>query len=645
MGEDLKAQIRAEAMARFAGRAAARDAKMAAVAEHGVLEAAGLASAVRRAAHMTVAEGRVFEGILGGNDSDHINFLEHGLRAARSVCRLLLGGAPVGTGFLVAPGLLLTNNHVLPDAALAGDFVAEFDYELDSDDQPRRTTRIPLDPAEMFHTSLPLDYTLVGVMPANRRSEPLPRFGWLPLDPRTDKILEGEPVVIIQHPQGREKQLCLFHSELVDRAGNYLYYTTDTEIGSSGSPAFNRNWQIVGLHHASSGTNRHNQGRMVHANEGVRVSVIMADLRAGRPDAADRVMARAAQTTGRPTAPLVASPPAATTPGAENELEASRTVIRTRATAHYAGRPGYDPAFLGTGPLAVPLPGLPTALVDDVATTADGGFVLPYMHFSVVMSASRRLPVFSAANIDGARWLELARGDRNPANPLAPGVSPEAAADRWFYDPRIDQALQLDPELYDRTRFDFGHVTRRQDPIWGTADEARIANDDTFHMTNCAPQHSNLNQRTWLALENAVLESATTGTKQRITVITGPVLDPRDPEILGVQVPTAYWKVVAWAERGRLRARAFLQWQTRLVAEIEASLESLQPLEAAEQWHVPLRDVARLTALDFGPLLAADRTRARQRLSADVVASLVPPSLAPSSPAPPDEGSPEPRVS
>ena len=297
------------------------------------------------------------------------------------------------------------------------------------------------------------------------------------------------------------------------------------------------------------------------------------------------------------------------------------TVIRSRPVSHYAGRTGYDPAFLGQGPLLVPLPVLPAALADDAARTSDGGFVLPYMHFSAVMSASRRLPVFSAANIDGASHRSLARGDRNPAKP---GTELEASADPWFFDPRIARDVQLGPEVYDATRFDFGHVTRRQDPIWGSPSDARIANDDTFHMTNCAPQHSNLNQKTWLTLENAVLDSAIKEPKLRVTVITGPVLDPRDPEVLGVQVPTAFWKVVAWAEGGRLRARAFLQWQTRLVAEVQRSLEGIAALEAAEQWHVPLRDVARLTALDFGPLLAADRTPARARLTAELAPQLAP---------------------
>ena len=327
MDSNITAPVTSGAADRYALRAEARAAKARQVQERGILEAAGLPAAVRRAVHMTRTEGRTLEGILGSNETDHINFLERGLRAARSVCRLLLGRMPIGTGFLVAPGLLLTNNHVIPDAEAAADFIAEFDYELDSDDRPRAPQRFRLDPVQAFRTSTDLDYTLVAIQPSNA----LTAFGWLPLDPRTDKILEGEPVVVVQHPQGREKQLCLFHSELVDRDGPYIYYTTDTEIGSSGSSAFNRNWQVFGLHHALAATERTAKGA-VHANEGIRVSAMVADLQAQAPELAERVLAQVVQATGRPrhwypfppchpraswsgVAPCSAPIPSPTTPG------------------------------------------------------------------------------------------------------------------------------------------------------------------------------------------------------------------------------------------------------------------------------------------------------------------------------------------
>src|SRR5262249_34686322 len=59
----------------------------------------------------------LLERIIGKNDLIGSEFLERGARAARSVGRIRIraGGRPLGfgTGSLVAPRLLLTNNHVL----------------------------------------------------------------------------------------------------------------------------------------------------------------------------------------------------------------------------------------------------------------------------------------------------------------------------------------------------------------------------------------------------------------------------------------------------------------------------------------------------------------------------------------------------
>jgi endonuclease G len=84
--------------------------------------------------------------------------------------------------------------------------------------------------------------------------------------------------------------------------------------------------------------------------------------------------------------------------------------------------------------------------------------------------------------------------------------------------------------------------------------------------------------------------------------------------------------VIAYIENGALVAMGFLQWQTDLVGEIRAKLESLAELAPAEQWHVPIADITRLTALDFGPLLQADvkAGHASERLTESLVNRLVP---------------------
>src|SRR2546427_11203517 len=119
----MRRELAREAAERYRSRTAARDAKLAEVQKHGVMVAAGRAGIIR-AGHMTVAEGRTLEAITGQNYIDQVNFLERGMRAAKAVCRILIGGDPIGTGFLVGPGLLITNHHVIPDRAAAQDATA-----------------------------------------------------------------------------------------------------------------------------------------------------------------------------------------------------------------------------------------------------------------------------------------------------------------------------------------------------------------------------------------------------------------------------------------------------------------------------------------------------------------------------------------
>jgi endonuclease G, mitochondrial len=129
--KDAREYLADAAKKRFDERRHDREQQLMKVEQEGVLKAAGMEAAIRRVAHMTVAEGRVLEARLNVDDLAPINYLPRGQRAARSVCRLLRDGEWHGTGFLVAPGLLITNNHVIESGDEAGRFVAEFGHELD----------------------------------------------------------------------------------------------------------------------------------------------------------------------------------------------------------------------------------------------------------------------------------------------------------------------------------------------------------------------------------------------------------------------------------------------------------------------------------------------------------------------------------
>jgi hypothetical protein len=63
-----------------------------------------------------------------------------------------------------------------------------------------------------------------------------------------DKAVNGDPVNIVQHPKGRFKEVVLSDNRVRELKENFIFYEADTDFSSSGSPVFNQQWQLVGLH-------------------------------------------------------------------------------------------------------------------------------------------------------------------------------------------------------------------------------------------------------------------------------------------------------------------------------------------------------------------------------------------------------------
>jgi endonuclease G len=260
----------------------------------------------------------------------------------------------------------------------------------------------------------------------------------------------------------------------------------------------------------------------------------------------------------------------------------------------YGDRQGYDPQFLGGGVCEAPLPALseelaPLTAVNSLATR-DPRYVLPYHHFSVVLNKERRLAFFTAVNIDGASGMRLRR-----------------AADHWFFDPRVPQDQQTGEQVYADNPLDRGHLVRRLDPAWGPSATARTANDDTFHFTNCTPQHHDFNagQTLWAGLEDYILDNAD-NLRFRVNVLTGPVFAADDDQYRGIQLPRQFWKVVAMVKQsGDLSATAYLLSQDQLIKGLEIATEAFS-YGAYRTYQVPVRHVEDITGLSFGPLAGAD---------------------------------------
>jgi endonuclease G len=627
----------------------------------------------------TPAEAQgMFERIIKGNDLTGINYLEKGLRAAKSIGRIHVldsSGEPLGfgTGFLIAPGILMTNHHVLTSAEVAAASLVEFDYELDAAGKDRQSFTYQLRQQDFFFNHEALDFAVCAVAPtAREKKRPVKDFSWLKLNRTTGKVLLTEYLTIIQHPGGQRKQICVRENQVLRLDTDTIWYATDTLGGSSGSPAFNSSWQVIALHHLGV-PKKNAEGYWLTvdggiwdesmdesrvqwiANEGIRISRIVDTLskkfrkhprlvpvfdntQPSLPAGFEAITLSEAPAsiTPTPVPPSASGPTSVTnsqppitnysTSGTSITIPLHLTLTLGQSTAlplsvqltspatpalaaptsapllreaisidpDYSTRTGFDPAFLGkTAALKTPLPTLTAKQKTTAArlTTPPAGadpLELKYHHSSIVMNAVRRLAFFTAVNIDGVVWRSITR-----------------ESDRWILDPRIPKTAQVGEDLYAGNPLDRGHLVRRLDPAWGpNLAIAKTANDDTFHFTNCAPQHEdfNQNQSTWAGLEDYILQNADRE-NLRVTVFTGPVFATSDETYRGIQLPRQFWKIVVMLKKKKLHATAYLLSQAKL---IQGLVEADFSYGKYKTFQVPITKVAKLTGLTFGKLPAAD---------------------------------------
>ena len=190
------------------------------------------------------ARNNVYEPIGGLVDGDPLR------RKARAVVRLDIlmrdgSGKEFGstcTAWLVAPELLLTNNHCIPGVeGTAQRAIALFDY-LRQD--PAGTTQVPVDVTPLANDA-ELDYALV------RMNGPAPS-GVEPLGVSPREVGPGERLMLIHHPLGQPKMMtrfqCFVHPGMPPHEV-YVPHVCDTEPGTSGAPVFDAAGVPVALHH------------------------------------------------------------------------------------------------------------------------------------------------------------------------------------------------------------------------------------------------------------------------------------------------------------------------------------------------------------------------------------------------------------
>jgi S1-C subfamily serine protease len=224
-----------------------------------------------------------------GESTFSLESVKNLLAACSSIgCVCSSKGERLGTGFLVSGSWLkesfgngsvfVTNAHVISDtvtnAIRQADACVTFEVESVSLDQPK-FYRV----RELLFTSAPgdlgssnddrLDVTVVRLDGLTDALRSLTAAANLPLiDPKSKAFVVG-------HPRGSGLQISLHDSVLldIDDEGRLVHYRTPTDPGSSGSPVFNSQWEVIAVHHGGSATTPRLRGSgRYEANEGIALS-------------------------------------------------------------------------------------------------------------------------------------------------------------------------------------------------------------------------------------------------------------------------------------------------------------------------------------------------------------------------------------
>ena len=145
------------------------------------------------------------EAQIGPPNFKAIWWLNLAVRSSKHVCRVVfdLGGS--ASGFLIGDDLLMTNNHVFGTKDEVASSKLQFNYEIQAD----RTTIGPVDEWEpdpdRLITNANLDYSVVGVKKKDGKNVG-EVWGHFILDPNV-RIIRNQRANIIQHPQGRTKEI------------------------------------------------------------------------------------------------------------------------------------------------------------------------------------------------------------------------------------------------------------------------------------------------------------------------------------------------------------------------------------------------------------------------------------------------------
>ena len=193
------------------------------------------------------------------------------------VCSVEIDGVGQGSGLLVGPGHVLTNQHVVAGAAANTTIACRFDFAASGDDGVINQGIVVKASGGLLDASPPsgndpnltngnptadeLDYAVlrlerdIGQEPAGTgKNRGAPVRSWTQL--AAGAIGKGDPILVLQHPQNPVtwslEPLKLTIGRALDVVGDglRLRHDANTLPGSSGSPCFSASLALVALHHA-----------------------------------------------------------------------------------------------------------------------------------------------------------------------------------------------------------------------------------------------------------------------------------------------------------------------------------------------------------------------------------------------------------
>jgi hypothetical protein len=191
------------------------------------------------------------------------------------ICAVELNERHRGTGFLVGPDVVLTNYHVVESSIKSrtrSGLSLRFDwswmpetqtrnqgtvYELAEDwlvDQSPYSRADKHEDGSATPSESELDYALLRLAPEPKAMAPdrPENRGWISV-PQTGFVFEpGGFLMIAQHPCGDNIRMAIDPRAIlsVNEGATRVRYRTNTQPGSSGSPCFNSDLELVALHHA-----------------------------------------------------------------------------------------------------------------------------------------------------------------------------------------------------------------------------------------------------------------------------------------------------------------------------------------------------------------------------------------------------------